>query len=504
MWLEWIYLLCLIGSLSNIKVEAAPEWARVGPLPNLNFKPTFAQYSGYLPVSNDNQLFYWFTLAYENATSAPVVLYLNGGPGCSSLQGILVEMGPYRVHDWGARVTENPYAWNRYANVIYLDAPAGVGYSMNTNSNFTFTDDQVAKDNAQALKYFFTKLFPEFLPNDFYIGGESYGGYYIPMLAGQLIKDSFFTNFKGMFVGNGCLKDQLLVNGGIQYNYAHAFIDERYYTDAVTKCCPSGGSDTCNWYQYVNLDSSQKCANESQTLYMANFYTGLDPYFLYYSCYLDQPDGENHGFSQKLRRDNPMEVRRRHLWKRLGIRGSQTGKLPKDSLPECSHYHDYETWLNRDDTRKALHVPGKMQAYASCSRAVEENYITQIDDVSPYVQDVIAKGLKVMFFNGDVDSVCNVVHNQQFISQLNHKLLSPSTPWTFDVEEPNTAGLLTSYQGVDFLTVRGGGHFPATAAQKPREALQMFYNFMHGGNYSAAVPKLKRDIGKEAELKLWI
>uniref|UniRef100_A0AC34RAR5 Serine carboxypeptidase n=1 Tax=Panagrolaimus sp. JU765 TaxID=591449 RepID=A0AC34RAR5_9BILA len=103
----------LIFGLFFSETFCAPSSHEIKSLPNLNFTPKFKQYSGYLPVSNGNQLFYWLVMAYENASTAPTFLYLNGGPGCSSLQGLLVEMGPFRVFDYGAKVVENPYAWNK-------------------------------------------------------------------------------------------------------------------------------------------------------------------------------------------------------------------------------------------------------------------------------------------------------------------------------------------------------------------------------------------------------
>lgn len=417
----------------------AVDWHEIKSLPNLQFTPTFKQYSGYLPVSNENQLFYWLVTAYENASTAPVFLYLNGGPGCSSLQGLLLEMGPFRVYDYGARVVENPYAWNKFANILFIDAPAGVGLSINAKQNYSFTDSQVAADNHAALKYFFNNYFPEFKNNDFYIGGESYGGYYIPMLAQLLLQDPDFGHFKGYMVGNGCLNDRMLVNSAVGYNYNHAFIDERYYRAAIQKCCDGQSGDSCDWYKYVNLDPSEKCSNESNFLYMANYYTGLDPYFLYYSCYLDQPNGTN-PLSNMIQRNersamgNSIEDEPSPLGYTFEeLRESSTGKTSIDNmithlkrrfgrmdsnqttLPACAHYDDMVYWLNRNDVRQAIHVPVFIQKYATCSRQVEEGYITEIDDVTPYVTYAINSGKlkRVLFFNGDIDSVCNVVHNIQ-------------------------------------------------------------------------------------------
>jgi carboxypeptidase C (cathepsin A) len=62
--------------------------------------------------------------------SDPVLIWFNGGSGCSSLLGYAMEHGPYVVADGSQNFTENPYAWNKNATVIYIEAPAGVGYSL--------------------------------------------------------------------------------------------------------------------------------------------------------------------------------------------------------------------------------------------------------------------------------------------------------------------------------------------------------------------------------------
>ncbi|KAF6771000.1 hypothetical protein AHF37_10151 [Paragonimus kellicotti] len=89
--------------------------------PGLSTQPSFAHFSGYLVGSTDNfHLHYWFLEAVERPEQAPLVLWLNGGPGCSSLNGLLMENGPFIVSD---------VLIGMFANVLYLEAPAGVGYS---------------------------------------------------------------------------------------------------------------------------------------------------------------------------------------------------------------------------------------------------------------------------------------------------------------------------------------------------------------------------------------
>ena len=77
------------------------------------------------------------------------------------------------------------YRWNQVANVVFLEAPAGVGFSYaDTPDGIKHNDTSTAEDNLAAMEDFFQN-FPEFKNNDFFISGESYAGAYVPMLAMQ-------------------------------------------------------------------------------------------------------------------------------------------------------------------------------------------------------------------------------------------------------------------------------------------------------------------------------
>jgi len=91
----------------------------------------FGMYSGYLNITHTKKsLHYVAVTSQNNATTDPVIIWINGGSGCSSLIGYAMEHGPYVVNEGQQNFTENPYSWNKNATVIYLEAPAGVGYSV--------------------------------------------------------------------------------------------------------------------------------------------------------------------------------------------------------------------------------------------------------------------------------------------------------------------------------------------------------------------------------------
>ncbi|VDP56004.1 unnamed protein product [Schistosoma curassoni] len=144
-------------------------------LPGAWPQPNFKQFSGYLHGSSDKvNIHYWLVEAASSPASAPLIVWLNGGPGCSSLEGLLTENGPYLI-----------------ANVLYLEAPAGVGFSYSTAPSQTWDDDRTALDNYHALLHFLKK-FPEYEGRRLFVTGESYAGVYVPTLSLLLLNSSRF------------------------------------------------------------------------------------------------------------------------------------------------------------------------------------------------------------------------------------------------------------------------------------------------------------------------
>ena len=94
-------------------------------------------YAGYVtPAGTDKNIHYWLVKAEDvDPATAPTVLWLTGGPGCSAALAMLQEHGPVHVLPNGKGLYRNPWAWNKVANVVYFDAPVGVGFSTTSNSS---------------------------------------------------------------------------------------------------------------------------------------------------------------------------------------------------------------------------------------------------------------------------------------------------------------------------------------------------------------------------------
>jgi carboxypeptidase C (cathepsin A) len=81
-------------------------------------------YSGYLDtVDNKRKIHYVFVAARKDTQTAPLTVWFNGGPGCSSLIGMIQEIGPYIVGNHYSKETDlkkNSYSWNEISNLLFL------------------------------------------------------------------------------------------------------------------------------------------------------------------------------------------------------------------------------------------------------------------------------------------------------------------------------------------------------------------------------------------------
>lgn len=127
----------------------------------------------------------WSQRFFESRHSpetAPLVLWLNGGPGASSLvSGLLYENGACLFEN--GTLTRNPYSWNERANIIYLDQPVGTGFSYFIGEHDQVTTlEPLAADVYTFLQLFLTR-FPEYASAPLHLAGESFGGHFVPHIA---------------------------------------------------------------------------------------------------------------------------------------------------------------------------------------------------------------------------------------------------------------------------------------------------------------------------------
>jgi carboxypeptidase C (cathepsin A) len=224
-----VVLLAMLGLTDNIASAARIQDLVLG-LPDVD-RLNADWYSGYLDATDTKKLHYVFVTSLTDPINDPVVLWFNGGPGCSSMLALFQEHGPYVIDDGEYYIKTNPEPWNKRANILYLESPAGVGFSTaGLPSDYQHNDMSQSKDAMAALLSWY-KGYPEYLRNDLYISGESYGGIYTPYLAWQVHQHNQLVkvkkaqtklNLKGFIVGNGATNWEVDVSRSfpeVMYNF---------------------------------------------------------------------------------------------------------------------------------------------------------------------------------------------------------------------------------------------------------------------------------------------
>ncbi len=129
----------------------------------------------------------WYRSALAVANSPHTRTHVTGGPGCSSELALLFENGAWTV-DANLTLVPNPFSWNKIANVLYIDSPAGTGYSYVTNPDGYVTNEREVADNIYTVLQAFFSMHPEYAPNAFFVFCESYGGHYCPAVSERILK----------------------------------------------------------------------------------------------------------------------------------------------------------------------------------------------------------------------------------------------------------------------------------------------------------------------------
>ncbi|KAF8362262.1 hypothetical protein PRIPAC_89185 [Pristionchus pacificus] len=433
----------------------APVWTYLGDyggartsyinLPGAPLEPSFPMYSGFLDASDndtEHKLFYVLCEAiHADPATAPLLIWLNGGPGSSSLFGLLMIHGPFLLNAEG-QLRYNDFSWNQYAIVLYLETPTGVGFSHSNDGNIAYNDVFTARINAKALQDFMTRVHPRYSNRDFYITGESYAGVYNPYFAREVlahVKSGEFTNpnLKGIVMGNALMDN---ISGGVASAlqlYSLGMIPEKY------------GKELFDFWE--NITEGNKIVEPSDELNrqiydVTRFIGGMAVYDLPLQC--NEPKNDS-------------------VW--------HVAKPAPN--PECDPATVIAAYLRRDDVQYHLN-----------------------SDTVPLYKDILdlAPGdFRILFYTGDMDLVCpplHVAYGAKRIAEANGMKQSNENHWTY---LGDYGGAQTSYYTtdgrrftIDVITVRGASHM--VPQKQPDRAFQMINNFIiprEPFNYSSPIPR---------------
>jgi len=389
-------------------------------------------------------------------------VWLNGGPGCSSLDGFIYEQGPFMIDDNDPthhKLVKRQYSWANLANMVYLESPVGVGFSYSDDpTDYHTNDDKTAQDNLHAIQTFFA-AYPRFMTHKFYIAGESYGGVYVPTFAEAIMWAVGNNTYKGppllgIAVGNGCTGNSVGVCGNDRTKYDTLFV---LSTALIPEPMKEKIRMTCGNFSPIT-PACRALVREYE-----DFLGNVDIYDIYGDCI----DGT--------------------LQSELG---SQVSKIPRPKgksvgagFSWCINSIEASAYFNQPSVMAAIHVKKPPYVWSVCANQIhyDQNRANLTRDTYP----ALNKFLRVVIYNGDWDACVPYTDNEEWTSGMGYPIANAWHAWYFtdpSLKQPRqVAGYATVYRtdyNFTFITVKGGRHeVPETA---PRQAYEMIHRLLVG------------------------
>jgi len=402
-------------------------------------------YSGYFDIkgSKNQNYFYWFFESRNDPTNDPVILWLTGGPGCSSTLALLVENGPCSVSKDGESLIENPYSWNENANIVFVDQPTGVGFSYGDKTDYDYNEEMVAEDMYQFLQAFFSH-FSQFQKNEFNVFGESYGGHYAPSVAyrvlqGNLKKQGLPLKLAGLGVGNGLTAPE------IQYaHYPEFYANNTYGVKLISDALLTEMKKAQPMCQKM-IEACQKgpiafactlAQASCNAIMIAPFEsTGLNTYDIRIKCEVP------------------------------GL---------------CYDFSNVEKFLRKPETLEALNVNTKESAsWESCNMKVNKDFRNDwMKSFMSKIPPLLENKIQVLIYAGDADFICNWMGNKAWVLAMDwpgktNFNKAQDNKWLVNNEHK---GELRSYGDFHFLRVFQAGHM--VPMDQPEAAVSMVNSFI--------------------------
>ncbi|CAG0881442.1 unnamed protein product [Cyprideis torosa] len=420
-------------------------------------------YSAYLSVNKttNSNLFFWYfpssslissrpsmhspeALTFQADPKAPLLLWLQGGPGGSSLFGLFNEHGPFSV-DKNLTLVPREYAWTKKYSMLYIDNPVGTGFSYtDSEEGYVTNEAEVARDLYIGLSAFF-KYFPEVAEVDFYITGESYAGKYVPAITEKIHSMNANSvrktmNLKGMAIGDGLCDPQNMLNYGDYLKYVGLFA--KHYIGLI--------SEKQRLYFMSKQNKIRELIKTNQSMRaFREFDELLNGDLVPYTSYFYNVTGSNYYFNY----------------------------LQFEEPEDFSYYSKY---VNKADVRKRLHVGNRP---FNDGKAVEKHLMGDVmNSVAHKVKTILDANYKVLFYSGQLDIIVaypltlNFLKNLEWSGQAEY-LNATRTIWRIDTQpKPTVAGYITEAKNLKVVLVRDAGHI--VPYDQPMHAFDLISRFI--------------------------
>jgi len=438
------YRLTMFFYLATFLTVAAALRGALREVDDTGLCDTVKQYAGYFDLTTgDKHYFYWFFESRNNPATDPIILWMTGGPGCSSAVALFAENGPCTVNELGTDTKPNPYSWNSNASVIYIDQPVGTGFSYGTGLDAS--EKAVSTDMYDFLQQFF-QAHEEYQTQKFFIFGESYAGHYVPAVShrvwlnnNNISKGDIKINLAGVAVGNG------LVDPLTQFAY---YPEMAISTNGHNASVGEKEFEVMNATVPACLSAIKACQAVAATCVLAIDICNLgllEPYV--------------------LTGMNPYDMR---------------VKCAKPPL--CYDFSNVGRFLDLKKVKTALNV-SQDRTWEDCNQGVAISFELSGDWMQSFqskLPDQLAANIPVLIYAGDQDYICNWLGNQAWARAMEwpHKAefnAASVSDWKVDGKK---AGTVQTANGFTFLRVLDAGHM--VPRDQPQNALSMLNAFISG------------------------
>ncbi|KAJ9613010.1 Cell death protease [Cladophialophora chaetospira] len=420
----------------------------VHSLPGAPDGPLLKMHAGHIEINpeHNGHLFFWHYQNRHIADRPRTVIWLNGGPGCSSMDGALMELGPYRVKD-GGKLEYNEGSWDEFANVLFVDQPVGTGFSYVNTDSYVHELEEMANQFLVFMDKWFD-LFPQYEDDDLYFAGESYAGQYIPYIAKALLdrnkrkraEGKRTWNLTGLLIGNGWISPVEQYQAYLPFAYQTGMIQggtpeaakvEAQQTICISELGKPGGSD--------RVDVSP-CEAVLSLILEVSKVNG--------KCY------------------NMYDIRLQDNWPSCGM------AWPPD-LETVTPY------LRQQNVLDALHInPDKRTGWVECAGAVSSAFRARNSKPSiQLVPGILEAGVPILLFSGASDMICNHLGTEELIASMQWSggkgmERAPQKEWEFEGE---AAGIYQEARNLTYVKFYNSSHMvPFDYPRRTRDMLDRF------------------------------
>lgn len=399
------------------------------------------QHHGYFKLSGgkNKEYFYWLFEAKENPENAPLIMWLTGGPGCSSELALFTENGPCKVNPAGTGTTPNAFSWNNKANIVFLDQPAGTGFSYGEAGDTDSSEDTISTDLYHFMQEL-VKKHPQYHKNAFYLFGESYAGHFVPaaghrIMKGNQAKDGEYIALAGIGVGNG-LTDPL-----IQYPY---YAQMAYKSPTTPKAVSKE--------EYIAMKQGiPGCTN------------------LIKNCRTNDDSCKQAFYHCNAVLINPVQSKGLNVY---DLR--EQCSVP----PLCGDYSNVKNYLNSPRVKKVL---GVKKTWSTCNFGINGMFhVDWMHNQAENIPPLLENGIRTLIYAGDVDFICNWMGNKAWTLKLpwkGHKAFKKAKDFDWKVNG-KVLGKERRSGPFSFLQIHKAGHMVPQDA--PEASMLMVQAFIHG------------------------